>query len=288
MDATDEEIESAAKMANAHNFIMSCSDKYNTQVGERGTQLSGGQKQRIALARALLRNPKILLLDEATSALDYESERIVQEALDKAKVGRTTIVIAHRLSTIKNADLIVALADGKFQEMGTHDELMSKHGLYYELVRSSSKSNDRNVEHKKLNEKSENESKSSDSDSSDLDDMIDLKKPNYDYNNNSNNRSLGTNTIKLDSVKIEDVSSVDSKKSKRRRDKVKNKLKFNPRKLFLYERKLFKEQKPEAFWILLGSISQIINGVIFPVISILFSEIYQIFSNPDVEEQSKN
>ncbi|CAH9113878.1 unnamed protein product [Cuscuta epithymum] len=135
--ASDAEVESAARVANAHSFITKLPDGFDTQVGERGLQLSGGQKQRIAIARAMLRNPVILLLDEATSALDSESEKLVQEALDRFMMGRTTLVIAHRLSTIRKADLVVVLQQGCVSEMGTHDELIHKgeNGVYAKLIK---------------------------------------------------------------------------------------------------------------------------------------------------------
>ncbi|KAG6577949.1 multidrug resistance protein ABC superfamily [Phytophthora cinnamomi] len=137
---SQQEIEEAAKMANAHDFITQFPDGYNTQVGMKGEQLSGGQKQRIAIARAILKNPNILLLDEATSALDSESEKVVQEALDKvvALKRRTTIVIAHRLSTIRRADKICVVSGGKIAEQGTHQELLQLNGIYAGLVESAS------------------------------------------------------------------------------------------------------------------------------------------------------
>jgi ABC-type multidrug transport system fused ATPase/permease subunit len=133
-NATDLEIEEAARKANAYEFISSFPDKFDTLVGERGIQLSGGQRQRVAIARAVLKDPSILILDEATSSLDSESEYLVQEALDKLMVGRTSVVIAHRLATIKNADKIIVLQDGGVQEIGTHQELIQNDkGLYYKL-----------------------------------------------------------------------------------------------------------------------------------------------------------
>lgn len=144
LDATKEEVEAAAKAANAHNFIMELPQGYETRLGDRGMNISGGQRQRISIARAILKNPQILILDEATSALDTESERVVQEALDRLMVGRTSFVIAHRLSTIKNADRIMVLEKGQLVEQGTHEELMELNGLYAHLYQIQYRSKEAN------------------------------------------------------------------------------------------------------------------------------------------------
>jgi subfamily B ATP-binding cassette protein MsbA len=132
-DCPEETVVRAAKAANAHEFILAAPQGYQTIIGDRGVQLSGGQRQRIAIARALLKNPKILILDEATSSLDVESETLVQEAIDRLMKGRTNFVIAHRLSTIRNADRIIVIEDGRIRQIGTHEELIGEEGIYRKL-----------------------------------------------------------------------------------------------------------------------------------------------------------
>ena len=132
-DVTDEQVMEAARVANAHDFIMRMEKGYETNIGDRGSKLSGGERQRMSIARAILKNPPVLILDEATSALDAESERYVQDALTKLMANRTSIVIAHRLSTIKNADEIIVMQKGSIVERGTHTNLIGQNGVYKKL-----------------------------------------------------------------------------------------------------------------------------------------------------------
>ncbi|XP_043545736.1 ATP-dependent translocase ABCB1-like isoform X2 [Chiloscyllium plagiosum] len=243
-DVTDAEIEMATKEANAYDFVMKLPDKFDTLVGQRGTQLSGGQKQRIAIARALVRNPKILLLDEATSALDTESEAVVQAALDKASKGRTTILIAHRLSTIRTADMIASFQNGVLVEQGTHAELMQQEGVYHSLVLAQSfKSTEE--EHKRTeNGEEQDESEN-----------LLCKRT---LSNKSSTRSGNETEIEVEENKAEEekLRSVS----------------------FL---KLFKLNKSEWPYIFLGVIGASINGATHPAFCIIFAKIISIFTETD-------
>ncbi|KAM9165872.1 ATP-dependent translocase ABCB1-like [Pangshura tecta] len=245
-DVTMEEIDKAVKEANAYDFIMKLPDKFETVVGERGAQLSGGQKQRIAIARALVRNPKILLLDEATSALDTESESVVQTALDKAREGRTTIVIAHRLSTVRNADLIAAFEDGVITEQGTHHELMKRNGIYCKLVKMQTIGTEVQSE-----EEAENSTK------------VALKESiGNGLRRRSTRKSTKKSEIQDDSLDVKTVQPDENV----------------PPVSFL---KVMKLNKTEWPYFVVGTFAAIINGALQPAFAIIFSEIIAVFAEPD-------
>ncbi|KAM6281047.1 ATP-dependent translocase ABCB1-like [Porphyrio hochstetteri] len=250
-DVTMEEIEKATKEANAYDFIMKLPNKFETVVGERGAQLSGGQKQRIAIARALVRNPKILLLDEATSALDTESESVVQAALDKAREGRTTVVVAHRLSTVRNADLIAVFENGVITEQGNHLKLLETKGIYYKLVNMQA------IEAEVPSENDENalSVKKSDSDPEFVDSFT------KGLRRRSTRRSL--KRPGADDEADENISSPNEEL---------------PPAPFL---KIMKLNKTEWPYFVVGTLCAIINGALQPAFSIIFSEIIGIFSETD-------
>ncbi|CAM2105501.1 ATP-binding cassette sub-family B member 5 isoform X1 [Lepidochelys kempii] len=245
-DVTDEEIENAAKEANAYDFIMEFPDKFNTLVGERGAQMSGGQKQRIAIARALVRNPKILLLDEATSALDTESESVVQAALEKASKGRTTLVIAHRLSTIRTANVIVAIAGGAVAEVGTHTELMEKRGLYYSLATAQS-----------------------------------IKTEDHEESTETITLKDQEEVFPINGL-ISKRASIKHVPQKEAEEEAAPEEAHLPKVSFL---KLFRLNKPEWPFIALGTLAAVISGACHPIFSIIFAKIVTIFSIKDDPER---
>ncbi|KAG8508441.1 Phosphatidylcholine translocator ABCB4, partial [Galemys pyrenaicus] len=256
-NVTMDEIKKAVKEANAYEFIMKLPQKFDTLVGDRGAQLSGGQKQRIAIARALVRNPKILLLDEATSALDTESEAEVQSALDKAREGRTTIVIAHRLSTIRNADVIAGFEDGVIVEQGSHSELMKKEGVYFRLVHMQTSGN-------------QVQSEEFESELSDEKAVMGMAPNGWKSQifRNSTHKSLRN-----------------SRKHQNSLDMETNELDENvPPVSFL---KVLKLNKTEWPYFVVGTVCAIANGALQPAFSVLFSEMIAIFGPGDDEVKQR-
>ncbi|KAG1366428.1 ABC transporter B family member 19 [Cocos nucifera] len=251
-DATIAEVEAAASAANAHNFISLLPNGYKTQAGERGIQLSGGQKQRIAIARAMLKNPKILLLDEATSALDAGSESIVQEALDRLMVGRTTVVVAHRLSTIRNVDMIAVMQQGQIVETGTHEELLAKgsSGAYASLIRFQEMARNR-----------------------------DFGAPSTHRSRSSRlSHSLSTKSLSLRSGSSRNLSYRYSTGADGRIEMVSHA--DNDRKHPAphgYFFKLLKLNAPEWHYSILGGIGSVLSGFIGPTFAIVMSNMIEVF-----------
>ncbi|KAK7412536.1 hypothetical protein VNO78_04000 [Psophocarpus tetragonolobus] len=274
--ATDEEITTAMTLANAKKFIDKLPRGLETLAGQNGTQLSGGQKQRIAIARAILKNPRILLLDEATSALDAESERVVQEALEQAMSKRTTVVVAHRLTTIRNADIIAVVHQGKIVEQGTHDELMKDvDGAYSQLIRLQERAKEAEGSHNSEAEKSSNSFK--------LDSRMARSSSQTAV---STSRASSGRYSQSHSFVLSDHGEHESGGIADRRDIEKSEVDTkNSRKVFL--RRLAYLNKPEVPILVLGSIAAIVQGVVFPMFGFLFSSAIITFFEPP-EKQRKD
>ncbi|XP_058748881.1 ABC transporter B family member 9-like [Vicia villosa] len=272
--ATDEEIKAAITLANAKKFIDKLPQGLDTMAGQNGTQLSGGQKQRIAIARAILKNPRILLLDEATSALDAESERIVQEALEKIILKRTTVVVAHRLTTIRNADTIAVVHQGKIVERGTHKELtMDAYGAYSQLIRLQE------------GEKEAEGSRTSEADKSGDCLNIESHMARSSTQRHSFMRSISqTSSASLRHSQSHRGLSGELKEADIEQGQLDNKEK--PKRVPLM--RLAKLNKPEVPVILLGSIAAIIHGVVFPIFGLLFSSVISMFFKPPDQQRKES
>ncbi|XP_069111959.1 ATP-dependent translocase ABCB1-like isoform X2 [Argopecten irradians] len=283
--ATNAQIENAAKAANAHDFITTLPEGYNTMVGERGAQLSGGQKQRVAIARALIRDPRLLILDEATSALDSKSEKIVQDALDKARKGRTTIAIAHRLSTIQSADLICVVDDGRIFEQGTHEELMNKKGLYYELVMAQALAeNDSDDDNDDDDDRKNNEEEDEGNDlaaelevgPNQIEAKFVAKRSRKESHRSSTSEKPVSQTSRQISRQMSRQISIKVPASKDEKEKeVVEEEEYDPPKYF----RILRENAPEWHFILLGCIASGIGGCTMPAFAIFFSEMIKVFIN---------
>ncbi|KAI3903861.1 hypothetical protein MKW92_023993 [Papaver armeniacum] len=260
-DATMDEVIAASKAANAHNFISQLPKGYDTQVGERGVQMSGGQKQRIAIARAIIKSPKILLLDEATSALDSESERVVQEALDKAALGRTTIVIAHRLSTIHNADIIAVVQNGKIVETGSHYELIEDdNGLYTSLVRLQQTEEATTEDRRRSSQSSSH---------------ITNKDANVGYSSSSRRRSSSSNRVSRSNSANADNDGGDDYEIKERKEREFSVPSF---------KRLLLLNLPEWRQGIVGLTSAVLFGAVQPVYSFVMGSMISVYFLTDFNE----
>lgn len=267
-DATLDEIVEAARNAGAHDFVEKLHDGYRTMVGERGCQMSGGQKQRIAIARALIQNPKILLLDEATSALDSQSEKLVQETLDRASKGRTTLVVSHRQSAIRSADRIVFIEKGRIQEDGTHEELIRLQGAYYKMMRMA-------------HQGGEEETINMDGSSSqtDVDAMVSSNENSVITEKVVEKVLFGTENKHTQTERRSSTSSTSKTVATKTADDT-----ADPIQVFSIFRRILIIARPEWWFMIVATIASIIIGGSFPVFSILFGEFYGALSLVDAGE----